>query len=117
MHTSADAISREEFWNIVGPGFPTGQVILYVFALIAVILFVYGLARTGVFSRFKVIANATGSDVDRVNNPWERFWYALVDVFASSEDLERAIPGNSSFIYFLGICRSNYYYGLGLSPG
>ena len=49
MHTSADAISREEFWNIVGPGFPTGQVILYVFALIAVILFVYGLARTGLF--------------------------------------------------------------------
>jgi Fe-S oxidoreductase/nitrate reductase gamma subunit len=102
MHTSGAEISREFFWNIVGPGFPTGQVVLYVFAVVAVLLFVYGLARTGVFTRFKVMANATGSDVERVNDPWRRFWYTLVDVFAHRKILRETYPGIAHLFIFWG---------------
>jgi Fe-S oxidoreductase/nitrate reductase gamma subunit len=95
-------ISRESFWNIVGAGFPIAQVILYILALAAVVLFILGLAKTGLFSRFKVMANATGSDVDRVNDPWGRFWYAVADVFTHRKILREGYAGIAHLFIFWG---------------
>jgi len=102
MDTSGAVISREFFWNIQGAGFPTAQIILYVLAAIAVILFVYGLRRTGLFTRFKVMANATGSDVDRAKNPWARFWYTMADVFIHRKILRETYPGVAHLFIFWG---------------
>ena len=102
MHTSGAVISRESFWNVQGAGFPTAQILLYVFAVVAVILFVYGLRRTGLFTRFKVMANATGSDVDRVKNPWARFWYTMADVFIHRKILRETYAGVAHLFIFWG---------------
>lgn len=102
MDTSHAAISREFFWNIMGPGFPTEQILLYVLAAVAVVLFVYGLARTGLLARFKVITHATGSDVDRANNRWERFWYTVLDVFIHRKILRERFPGVAHLFIFWG---------------
>lgn len=102
MHTSQAQVSREFFWNILGAGFPTEQVILYVFAAMAVVLFIVGLYRTGLFNRFKVMANATGSDLDRVNNPWERFWYTVADVFMHRKILRESYAGIAHLFIFWG---------------
>jgi Fe-S oxidoreductase/nitrate reductase gamma subunit len=102
MDTPGAVISREFFWNILGPGFPTAQIILYVFAAGAVLLFLYGLARIGLFTRFKVMANATGSDVDRVNDPLGRFWYMLADVFTHRKILRERSPGIAHLFIFWG---------------
>ena len=102
MDTSGAVVSREFFWNIQGAGFPTAQIILYVLAAIAVILFVYGLARTGLFTRFKVMTNATGSDVDRVSDPWGRLRHMLVDVFGHRKILRETYPGVAHLFIFWG---------------
>ena len=102
MDKSGAAISRESFWNIIGPGFPTEQILLYILAAVAVVLFVYGLSRTGLFARFKVMAHATGSDLDRVNNPWGRFWYAVADVFTHRKILREGYPGLAHLFIFWG---------------
>ncbi len=102
MGKSHAAISRESFWNILGPGFPTEQVLLYVLAAVAVVLFIYGLSRTGLFGRLRVMANATGTDVDRVTNPWGRFWYAVADVLAHRKIMRETYPGIAHLFIFWG---------------
>ncbi len=102
MDTSHAAVSREFFWNILGPGFPTEQIILYVFAAAAVALFVAGLYKTGVITRIKVMANAEGSEVQRLNNPWERFWYAVADVFFHRKILRESYAGIAHLFIFWG---------------
>jgi len=86
----------------MGPGFPTEQIILYVLAVVAVVLFVLGLSRTGFLARLKVISNATGTDVDRVDNPWGRFWYAVLDVFIHRKILRETYAGVAHLFIFWG---------------
>jgi len=102
MHGSGADISREVFWNILGPGFPTEQVLLYVFALAAFLLFFRGLAKSGFFTRLKVAKNATGSDVERLNDPWGRFWYMVADVFAHRKILREPYQGVFHFFILWG---------------
>ncbi len=93
MHGSGAEISREVFWNILGPGFPTEQVLLYIIAVGAFLLFFQGLARGGFFTRLKAIMKAQGPEIDRVNKPWERFWYTVIDVFGQKKILREPFQG------------------------
>ncbi len=93
MHGSGAEISREVFWNILGPGFPTEQVLLYVIVVGAFLLFFQGLAKSGFFTRLKVVMNAKGPEIDRLNKPWDRLWYAVVDVFAQKKILREPYQG------------------------
>jgi Fe-S oxidoreductase/nitrate reductase gamma subunit len=102
MHGSGAEISREVFWNILGPGFPTEQVVLYVVALGAFLLFFRGLAKSGFFTRLKAAASVTGTDVDRLNNPWDRFWYMVIDVFGHKKILREPYQGVFHFFIFWG---------------
>lgn len=102
MHGSGAEISREIFWNILGDGFPTGQVVLYVLAVIAVLLFFRGLSKSGFFTRLKIAANATGTDVNRFDKPWGRFWHMLVDIFVHRKILREPYQGIFHFSIFWG---------------
>ena len=102
MHGSGAEISREVFWNILGPGFPTEQVLLYVLVVIAFLLFFHGLAKSGFFTRMKAVTNAQGSDVERVNNAWDRFMYMVVDVFGHRKILREPYQGVFHLFIFWG---------------
>ena len=102
MHGSGAEISREVFWNILGPGFPTEQVLLYVLVVVAFLLFFHGLAKSGFFTRMKAVTNAQGSDVERVNNAWDRFWYMVMDVFGHRKILREPYQGVFHFFIFWG---------------
>jgi nitrate reductase gamma subunit len=93
MHGSGAPISREVFWNIVGPGFPTEQVLLYFIVLVTVAFMVRGLVKGGFFTRLKVMMSATGTDVDRLNKPGDRFWYAVTDVLFHKKILREPYQG------------------------
>lgn len=102
MHGSGAEISREVFWNILGPGFPTEQVLLYVLVVGTILLFLRGLAKSGFFTRLKAAASATGSEVNRLDNPWDRFWYLVVDVFGHRKILREPYQGVFHFFIFWG---------------
>ena len=102
MHGSGAEISREVFWNILGDGFPTEQVLLYVLVVGTVLLFLRGLSKSGFFTRLKAAASATGPDVERLDNPWERFWYMVIDVFAHRKILREPYQGIFHFFIFWG---------------
>jgi len=102
MHGPQAEISREIFWNIVGPGFPVEQVLLYILVVGAILLFVRGLVKSGFVTRLKVAFEATGSDVERVNDPWSRLWYTLVDIFAHRKILKEPYQGAFHFFIFYG---------------
>ena len=102
MHGSGAEISREIFWNILGDGFPTGQIVLYMLAAIAILLFFRGLSKSGFFIRLKIAANATGTDVNRLDKPWSRFWYMFVDIFVHRKILREPYQGIFHFSIFWG---------------
>ncbi len=102
MHGSGAEISREVFWNILGPGFPTEQVLLYVLVFGTFLLFFRGLAKSGFFTRLKAAANAKGPEVDRLGNPWDRFWYMVTDVFGHRKILREPYQGIFHFFIFWG---------------
>ncbi|MGC9324711.1 MAG: heterodisulfide reductase-related iron-sulfur binding cluster [Desulfomonilia bacterium] len=102
MHGPKAEITREVFWNILGPGFPTEQVILYILVVGAILLFLRGLVKSGFVTRLKAAAKATGSDVERLNNPVGRFWYAVIDIFAHRKILREPYQGIFHFFIFYG---------------
>lgn len=102
MHGPQGEITREVFWNILGPGFPTEQVLLYVIALTAFLLFFRGLYKGGFYTRLKLVMKATGTDVDRVNNPLQRFWFAMGDVFGHRKILREPYQGIFHLFIFYG---------------
>ena len=102
MHGSGAEISREIFWNILGDGFPTGQIVLYMLAAIAILLFFRGLSKSGFFIRLKIAANATGTDVNRLDKPWSRFWYMFVDIFVHRKILREPYQGIFHFSILWG---------------
>ena len=52
-----------------------------------------GLVKAGFFTRLKVIMSAQGSEIDRLDNPAERFWHALVDVLFQKKIMREPYQG------------------------
>lgn len=102
MHGPESGIGREVFWNIVGPGFPVAQVLLYILVVITILLFFRGLAKGGFFTRLKMMSIATGTDVERLNNPLSRFWYAFAEVFGHRKILREPYQGVFHLFIFFG---------------
>jgi len=96
-------ISREIFWNMETPGaFPTAQVLLYILALGAILFLIRGLLKSGFFTRVKVMMKATGSETDRLDNPGERFWHTIIDVFGHKKLLREPYQGTLHFLILWG---------------
>ncbi|MEA2102957.1 MAG: heterodisulfide reductase-related iron-sulfur binding cluster [Thermodesulfobacteriota bacterium] len=101
MHTTEE-ITREIFWNVKGTGFPVAEVLTYLFALVAIAFFFVALKKSGFFNRFKMWKLGTGSEVDRVDNPWSRFWFACGDVFVHRKILREPYQGIFHIFIFWG---------------
>ena len=102
MHGSGAEISREVFWNILGPGFPTAQVVLYFIVAGALLMLFRGLVTNGFFTRLKAIWAAQGSESDRLDKPGERFWHAVWDVFLQKKILREPYQGTFHFLILWG---------------
>jgi len=96
-------ISRVIFWNIETPGsFPTEQVLLYILALASILLLLRGLYKGGFWTRVKVMMKATGTETNRLDDPWGRFWYAVADVFTHRKILREPYQGIFHFLILWG---------------
>lgn len=101
MHSSGE-ITREIFWNVKGTGFPVAEVLTYLIAIIAILLFLRGLAKGGFFTRLKMMMNTSGPDVSRLEGIWSRLWYAIVDVFIHRKILREKYQGIFHLFIFWG---------------
>ena len=59
--------------------------------------------KGGFFTRLKVMFKATGTETNRLDNPWDRFWYAVVDVFAHRKIFREPYQGIFHFTHSLGV--------------
>lgn len=101
MH-GVGTITREIFWNVKGEGFPISEPLTYILALVAILLLFRGLYKGGFWARIKMMTIASGSDVNRLNNLWGRFWYAVWDVFGHKKILREPYQGIFHFLIFWG---------------
>lgn len=101
MHGSEGvAVTRQIFWNVYsGEGLNTTQIALYVIAVIAVAMFVYGLYRSGFMARRKMWVLGQGADVSRTDNPVARLGFALSEIFGHRKILREPYQG----FFHLGI--------------
>ena len=102
MHEGIGTITREIFWNVKGEGFPIAEPLTYILALTAILLMLRGLAKGGFWTRIKMMTLAKGTDVDRLNDPWGRLWYTIVDVFGHKKILREPYQGIFHFLIFWG---------------
>jgi len=102
MHGPQGEITREVFWNILSPGSYTEQILLYIFALTSFLLLGRALYKGGFGTRLKIMFKATGSESNRLDNPWDRFWFAFGDVFTHRKILREPYQGIFHLFIFYG---------------
>ncbi|MBW2149163.1 MAG: 4Fe-4S dicluster domain-containing protein [Deltaproteobacteria bacterium] len=86
--------TREILWNI-----PYGRISIYILAVIALFLFVYGLYR----KQYRLYRFwRMGPDENRTDNPWQRLVFLVVNVFGHTRILRETYAGWMHFFMFWG---------------
>ncbi|HVN70616.1 MAG TPA: hypothetical protein VMU10_01225, partial [Desulfomonilia bacterium] len=102
MHGPQGEITRQVFWNILSPGSYTEQIILYILALASFALLGRALYKGGFGTRLKVMFKATGTESNRLDDPWGRFWFAFGDIFGHRKILREPYQGIFHLFIFYG---------------